>query len=249
MVRTTLGIEPSVAIFIDGVYRSRAGAAIGDLPNLQRVEVLRGPQSTLFGKNASAGVISLVTREPKFEYGGSAELSYGNFNAIVAKADITGPLGENAAGALSFGYNKRDGYVENIGLGIDINDRDRFNVRADLLIKPSDNLKVRVIADYDKLDEIVLRGFQRFEWTSNCSGQCCWRVNWYQTHPSRIAFILKFRHSTSSKTVAFPCSSTTISASWPSHRFRPIRNSHSDARRRCRLTPVLHWLLFHRSKT
>ncbi len=148
------GIEPSVAIFIDGVYRSRAGASIGDLPNLQRVEVLRGPQSTLFGKNASAGVISLVTREPKFEYGGSAELSYGNFNAIVAKADITGPLGENAAGALSFGYNKRDGYVENIGLGVDINNRDRFNVRADLLIKPSDTLKVRLIADYDKLDEL-----------------------------------------------------------------------------------------------
>jgi iron complex outermembrane recepter protein len=148
------GIEPSVAIFIDGVYRSRAGAAIGDLPNLQRVEVLRGPQSTLFGKNASAGVISLVTREPKFEFGGAAELSYGNFNAIVAKADITGPLTENAAGALSIGYNKRDGYVENIGLGIDVNDRNRYNIRADLLIKPSDNLKVRVIADYDYLDEI-----------------------------------------------------------------------------------------------
>lgn len=147
------GIEPSVAIFIDGVYRSRAGAAIGDLPNLQRVEVLRGPQSTLFGKNASAGVISLVTREPKFELGGSAELSYGNFNAIVAKGDITGPLGENAAGALSFGYNSRDGYVENIGLGIDVNNRNRFNVRGDLLFKPSDALKVRFIADYDKLDE------------------------------------------------------------------------------------------------
>jgi iron complex outermembrane recepter protein len=148
------GIEPSVAIFIDGVYRSRAGAAIGDLPNIQRVEVLRGPQSTLFGKNASAGVISIVTREPKFEVGGSAELSYGNFNAIVAKADITGPLGENAAGAISFGYNKRDGFVENIGLGIDVNDRNRYNVRGDLLIKPSDNFKVRLIADYDYLDEI-----------------------------------------------------------------------------------------------
>jgi iron complex outermembrane recepter protein len=148
------GIEPSVAIFIDGVYRSRAGAAIGDLPNLQRVEVLRGPQSTLFGKNASAGVISLVTREPKFEFGGSGELSYGNFNAIVAKGDITGPLGENAAGSLSFGYNSRDGFVENIGLGTKINNRDRYNVRADLLIKPDEKLKVRVIADFDHLDEL-----------------------------------------------------------------------------------------------
>jgi iron complex outermembrane recepter protein len=148
------GIEPSVAIFIDGVYRSRAAASIGDLPNLQRVEVLRGPQSTLFGKNASAGVISLVTREPKFEFGGAAELSYGNFNAIVAKADITGPLTEHAAGALSIGYNKRDGYVENIGLGTKINDRNRWNIRGDLLIRPDDKLKVRVIADYDYLDEL-----------------------------------------------------------------------------------------------
>jgi iron complex outermembrane recepter protein len=147
------GIEPSVAIFIDGVYRSRAGAAIGDLPNIQRVEVLRGPQSTLFGKNASAGVISIVTREPKFEFGGSAELSYGNFNAIVAKGDITGPLGENAAGALSFGYNSRDGYVDNLFTGESLNDRNRYNIRGDLLITPNDKLKVRMIADYDALNE------------------------------------------------------------------------------------------------
>ena len=85
------GIEPSVGVFIDGVYRSRSAAQIGDLPNLERVEVLRGPQSTLFGKNASAGIISIITAEPKFKWGGGAELSYGNYNAIVAKADITGP--------------------------------------------------------------------------------------------------------------------------------------------------------------
>lgn len=69
------GIEPSVGVFIDGVYRSRSAAQIADLPNLQRVEVLRGPQSTLFGKNASAGVISIVTQEPQFEQMGSVELS------------------------------------------------------------------------------------------------------------------------------------------------------------------------------
>ena len=65
------GIEPSVGVFIDGVYRSRSAAQIGDLPNIQRVEVLRGPQSTLFGKNASAGIISIVTERPQFEFGGS----------------------------------------------------------------------------------------------------------------------------------------------------------------------------------
>ena len=147
------GIEPSVGVFIDGVYRSRSAAQIGDLPNLQRVEVLRGPQSTLFGKNASAGIISIVTREPQFDFGGSAELSYGNFNAIVAKADVTGPINENMAFSLSGNLNKRDGYVRDLNLGIDNNERNRWGVRGQLLIEPSSDLKFRFIADYDKIDE------------------------------------------------------------------------------------------------
>ena len=148
------GIEPSVGVFIDGVYRSRSAAQIGDLPNVQRVEVLRGPQSTLFGKNASAGIISLVTQEPKFEFGGSAELSYGNFNAIVAKADITGPLTDKLAFSLAGNYNKRDGYVRDLGTGNRSNERDRYGVRAQLLLEASDDLKFRLIGDYDKIDEI-----------------------------------------------------------------------------------------------
>ena len=79
-----VGIEPSVGVFVDGVYRSRSAAQISDLPNLQRVEVLRGPQSTLFGKNASAGVISIVTRKPQFDTQGSIEATAGNFNALPA---------------------------------------------------------------------------------------------------------------------------------------------------------------------
>jgi iron complex outermembrane recepter protein len=148
------GIEPSVAVFIDGVYRSRAGSAIGDLPNLQRVEVLRGPQSTLFGKNASAGVISVVTRKPKFEWGGSGEVSYGNFNALVLKGDITGPINDKAAFAVAGGYNVRDGYVKDLGTGALVNDRNRYFVRGDLLIEASDNLSVRALLDYDHLDEV-----------------------------------------------------------------------------------------------
>jgi len=148
------GIEPSVGVFIDGVYRSRSAAQIGDLPNVQRVEVLRGPQSTLFGKNASAGIISVVTAEPKFEFGGSAELSYGNFNAIVAKAAITGPISEKLAFSLSGGINKRDGYVDDLGTGSKSNERDRWGVRGQLLFEASDNLKFRFIADYDKVNEI-----------------------------------------------------------------------------------------------
>ncbi len=148
------GIEPSVGVFIDGVYRSRSAAQIGDLANIQRVEVLRGPQSTLFGKNASAGIISIVTKAPQFEFGGGAELSYGNYDAIVARANVTGPIGDGVAFALEGNYNKRDGYIDVVNLGTKSNDRNRWGVRGQLLIEPSDSLKVRLIADYDKIDEI-----------------------------------------------------------------------------------------------
>ena len=147
------GIEGSVGVFIDGVYRSRSSSAIGDLPNLQRVEVLRGPQSTLFGKNASAGVISIVTAAPSYEYGGSAEISYGNGNAIVAKADITGPIADNIAFSLAGGINKRDGYGTNLTDGSTTSDRNRWYARAQLLVEPSDSFKLRFIGDYDKIDE------------------------------------------------------------------------------------------------
>lgn len=147
------GIEPSVGVFIDGVYRSRSAAQIGDLPNLQRVEVLRGPQSTLFGKNASAGVISIVTAAPQFEFGGSAELSYGNFDAIVAKADVTGPISDTLAFSLAGNYNKRDGYGINLADGSRTNERNRWGTRGQLLFQPSDTVSFRFIADYDKIDE------------------------------------------------------------------------------------------------
>jgi iron complex outermembrane recepter protein len=149
-----VGIEGSVAVFIDGVYRSRSGAAISDLPNLQRVEVLRGPQSTLFGKNASAGVISIVTAAPRYEFGGSAEISYGNYNAIIAKADITGPIvADTIAFSLAGGINKRDGYGTNLTDGSKTSERDRWYGRAQLLIEPSEALRFRIIGDYDKIDE------------------------------------------------------------------------------------------------
>jgi outer membrane receptor protein involved in Fe transport len=147
------GIEPSVGVFIDGVYRSRSAAQIGDLPNLERIEVLRGPQSTLFGKNASAGIISIVTREPQFELGGNAEVSYGNYNAIIFKGGVTGPIGDKIAVSLDGNYNKRDGYGFDVGLNQKTNERDRYGVRGSILFKPSEDLKIRLIADYDKIDE------------------------------------------------------------------------------------------------
>src|SRR6056300_159135 len=88
------GIEPSVAVFIDGVYRSRIQSQISDLPMIERIEVLRGPQSSLFGKNASAGVVNIVTKKPSFEKTGMVSVGFGNFNSKVGKIYYTGPLNE-----------------------------------------------------------------------------------------------------------------------------------------------------------
>lgn len=148
-----IGIEPSVGVFIDGVFRSRSAGQIGDLANVSRVEVLRGPQSTLFGKNASAGVISVVTREPQFEFGGGAEITYGNFNQLIVKGDITGPITDTLAFSVDANYNRRDGFFEIPNLNAEVNDRDRYGVRGQLLFEPSDNLKLRLIGDYSELDE------------------------------------------------------------------------------------------------
>ncbi|CAM4223591.1 TonB-dependent receptor [Novosphingobium lubricantis] len=147
------GIEPSVGLFVDGVYRSRSASMIADLPDVQRVEVLKGPQSTLFGKNASAGVISLVTRKPQFELGGNIEASYGNFNALVLKGVITGPISDTVAASLAGGYNRRDGFVDDRGSGVEENERNRWFVRGQVLLEPSTALSVRLIGDYGKIDE------------------------------------------------------------------------------------------------
>lgn len=149
------GIEPSVGVFIDGVYRSRSAAAIGDLPRLQRVEVLRGPQSTLFGKNASAGVISVVTAAPSYDPEGRVEVQYGNYDQRLLRGYFTGGLSETFAMSISGGINKRDGYIETLDANLpDINDRDRWNIRTQALWEPSEDITFRLIADYSEIDEL-----------------------------------------------------------------------------------------------
>jgi outer membrane receptor protein involved in Fe transport len=149
------GIEPSVGIFIDGVYRSRAAAQIGDLPRLQQVEVLSGPQSTLFGKNASAGVISVRTEAPSYDLEGKVEAGVGNYNQRLLKGYVTNGLTDNLAVSFSAGMNTRDGYTDSVVPGIDeLNDRDRWNVRGQALYEPNEDVTVRFIADYSEIDEI-----------------------------------------------------------------------------------------------
>ena len=148
------GIEPSVGVFIDGVYRSRSASALNDLPNLERIEVLRGPQSTLFGKNASAGIISIITAKPDLdEVTGSAAITVGEYSQFIVKGDINGPLSDTVGFGLSASYNQRDGYYDNLAGGDALGELNRYGVRGELYFAPSDELEVRVIADYDDFDE------------------------------------------------------------------------------------------------
>lgn len=148
------GIEPSVSVFIDGVYRTRAAGGLSDYSDIARIEVLRGPQSTLFGKNASVGVINVVTEAPQFEFGGKVEGTIGNYNQRQIKGTVTGPLSETVAFSLGGSYNTRDGYAENELDGTKLNDRNRYSIKGQLLFEPTQDLTIRLIGDYDKLDEV-----------------------------------------------------------------------------------------------
>jgi outer membrane receptor protein involved in Fe transport len=121
---------------------------------ISRIEVLNGPQSTLFGKNASAGVISIITKEPQYDFGGQVEAVYGNFNQVFLRGEVTGPITDNIAWSLDGTYQQRDGFGRIINLDEEINDRNRWSARGQLLIEPTADIKIRLIGDYGKIDEI-----------------------------------------------------------------------------------------------
>ncbi|WP_179297682.1 TonB-dependent receptor plug domain-containing protein, partial [Klebsiella pneumoniae] len=107
------GLESSVGVVIDGVYRPRNGVSFGDLGELQRIEVLKGPQGTLFGKNTSAGVTMIITEAPRFAPGFGGELTAGNSGARGVAASVTGPgAGDTLAGRLYVAKRERDGFYD-----------------------------------------------------------------------------------------------------------------------------------------
>ena len=148
------GIEPAVSVYIDGVPRTRSASALADLPTVERIEVLSGPQSTLFGKNASAGVISVSTMLPEDSFGGMIEATGGNYGARIIKGTMTGPISDTASYRISASDNSSDGYATNITTGGDVNTRDRWAIRGQLLFEPADDLSIRLIADYNEIDEV-----------------------------------------------------------------------------------------------
>ncbi|WP_260581550.1 TonB-dependent receptor [Sphingopyxis sp. PET50] len=147
------GLESSVPVFIDGVYRSRSGIGLNELGEIDRVEVQRGPQGTLGGRNSSAGLISIYSKKPEFNFGATAEATYGNYDYFRLGGSITGPISDTIAARLDGIWVKRDGFLRDTTNNTDVNDRDRYFVRGQLLFEPTDALSIRLIADYTFRDE------------------------------------------------------------------------------------------------
>ena len=148
------GLESSVAVFIDGVYRSRSGNALSELGPLDRVEILRGPQGTLGGRNSSAGLINIYTAPPEMDgFSGYGAFTYGNYDAIRVEGGINAPLGETVAARVDGVYFQRDGFYNDVVNDTRVNDRDRYLIRGQLLFEPTSDLSIRLVGDYSKKDE------------------------------------------------------------------------------------------------
>ncbi|MBG6521597.1 TonB-dependent receptor [Pseudomonas aeruginosa] len=146
------GLEGSVGLYLDNVYLGRPGMASFDLLDIEQLEVLRGPQGTLFGKNTTAGVINIGTRAPSFTPERSVEISGGEDGYFQARGTISGPLGETLAGRLSAYRTRDDGYVKNLHDGNTLNGGARQGFRGQLLFKPNDDFSLRWIGDYNEED-------------------------------------------------------------------------------------------------
>jgi iron complex outermembrane receptor protein len=149
------GIEPGVGYYVDQVYHGRPATAAFDFTDIERVEVLRGPQGTLFGKNTTAGAIHIISREPSFEREVNGEVSYGDKDFLQAKGSVSGPLfGDAVAGRLSAQLTQRDGVLYNVNTGEHLNELDNYAVRGQLLWEPTDSVKLRLIGDVTDLDSV-----------------------------------------------------------------------------------------------
>ncbi|WP_430406934.1 TonB-dependent receptor [Fluviicola sp.] len=147
---TNDGIDPGVGFYVDGVYYARPAATTLDFIDVEQIEVLRGPQGTLFGKNTTAGSFNITSKKAEFTPGANFELSYGNYGYIQAKASITGPISKKIAARASFSGTQRNGTIYNVSTGKYTNDMNNQGVRLQFLYKPTSKINVTLAGDYSR---------------------------------------------------------------------------------------------------
>ncbi|MGL3820614.1 TonB-dependent receptor [Sphingopyxis sp. R3-92] len=151
---TNDGIEQGVGIYVDDVYYSRVASSTFDFLDVAQIEVLRGPQGTLYGKNTTAGAINITTNQPTFDFEGKAELSIGNLNFKQAKAAISGPLSDTLAARVAISSTSRRGTIRNVATDRWVQSQDNIGVRGQLLWQPNDNLSITLSGDWNKQDAV-----------------------------------------------------------------------------------------------
>jgi len=147
---TNDGFDQGVGIYVDDVYYNRIASATLDFLDVSQIEILRGPQGTLYGKNTTAGAINITTHQPTFEFEGRAEVSIGNLGFKQAKAAISGPLSEEVAGRLAISSTSRRGTIFNVATGNWINEQDNIGLRGQLLWEPSDSVDITLAGDFNR---------------------------------------------------------------------------------------------------
>lgn len=147
---TNDGIDPGVGFYLDGVYYARPAATTFDFVDVEQIEVLRGPQGTLFGKNTTAGALNITTRKPTFSPSASAEVSYGNYGYIQAKASVNGKIVNKLAGKIAFSGTQRDGTIYNVASQRHVNDLNNIGARAQFLYTASDRVNITLTGDANK---------------------------------------------------------------------------------------------------
>lgn len=155
-IGANLGLESSVGLYIDGVYRARQSAMVNNMVDMASVEVLRGPQGTLFGRNTPAGAVLFNTAAPGYDGPeGFAEVTAGNYDLLtLSGATSINAVEDVLAFRASAFSSQRDGYVDDVNLGDKLQDRDRWGIRLQALYTPTDDLSVRIIGDHSEIDEL-----------------------------------------------------------------------------------------------